>query len=127
MILKKLYSNLSTLISVNGRIFFIMYNNKPVLMNTELLNSIVVTLESIQLCIGHGNLSDAYTLLRKYRDDSFLFLYFLEIINNFDITSPNTKEQEHFYNWCHNNLNHLTIGKIFQYLIKNKDIKIIKK
>lgn len=40
------------------------------------------TLESISACSKLGNFSDANMLLRKYRDDMFLFLYILETDNN---------------------------------------------
>ena len=40
-----------------------------------ILDSVARTMESIRYCCLNANFADAYTLLRKYRDDLFFYLY----------------------------------------------------
>ncbi len=71
--------SLSNLISWNGHIILSVIKGKKFMLQTELIDSVVKTLCSIRMCCQYGNISDANTLIRKYRDDMFLFLYFIEV------------------------------------------------
>lgn len=56
--------------------------NKTNVLCGDFLLATARTLLSISACCRHGNFSDANMLIRKYRDDLFLYLYILESDNN---------------------------------------------
>ena len=63
---------------------------------TDFLLSASKTLESISVCCHLGSFADANTLVRKYRDDIFLYLYIIEAsINRKGLTA---KEQDDILN-----------------------------
>ncbi|MCK9217690.1 MAG: hypothetical protein M0P77_07215 [Firmicutes bacterium] len=57
-------------------------NGKTHLLSAEFLISAEKTLQSISACCRLGSFSDANTLIRKYRDCLFLYLYIIEVLNN---------------------------------------------
>lgn len=124
--------DISDLISQNGHLSFFNKSNKIFRMKTELIDSSVFTLNSISICSEFGSFGDLNTLLRKYRDDLFLYLYFLEICNNsnnplgdidyIDYLKTINDEETHAFNWIDNKLENLQIGYIIGYLLKNKTI-----
>lgn len=83
-----------------------------------ILNSARLTLHSIQLCCENCNLADAHTLIRKYRDDLFFYLYILYVDNNTKIFSDKekTKHQKNIDKWKENDLSDLNITEILKYI-----------
>ncbi len=121
--------SLSDLISWNGHVIATHFEGKKFILQTELIDSAVKTLCSIRMCCQYGNIGDANTLIRKYRDDLFLFLYFIEVSNNYHFLYGKTTEHEgNAAKWIENRLNDLHISTIFKYLATNKIVaEVIKK
>lgn len=97
---------------------------------TPILNSIVQTLQSILVCCEYGNLADASTLLRKYRDDLFFSLYLIVVCDdsNFFNQSELNKDEKLINNWLKNELRGLNIGYVFSQISKStKLIEAVKK
>lgn len=59
-------------------------NGKTHRLSAEFLISAEKTLQSISACCRLGSFSDANTLVRKYRDCLFLYLYIIEVLNNIE-------------------------------------------
>jgi len=116
-------------ISWNGHVIASFIGGKKFILQTELIDSAVKTLCSIRMCCQYGNISDANTLIRKYRDDMFLLLYFIEVSNNYSILNEKTTEhEENAVKWIENRLNDLHISTILKYLATNKIVaEVIKK
>lgn len=113
--------SLSDLISWNGHIIAISIEGKKFILQTELIDSAIRTLFSIKICSQNGNISDVNTLIRKYRDDIFLFLYFIEVSNNYSILDEKTTAHEkNAVKWIENKLDNLHISTILKYLADNK-------
>lgn len=83
-----------------------------------ILDSARATLYSIQLCCENNNLADAYTLIRKYRDDLFFYLYIIYVNGNMDVfkESEMTKHEKNITEWNNNNLKNLNICEIVKYI-----------
>ena len=83
-----------------------------------ILNSARLTLHSIQLCCENCNLADAHTLIRKYRDDLFFYLYILYVDNDTNIFSDEekTKHQKNIDKWKEDGLSDLNITEILKYI-----------
>lgn len=75
------FKRFSELISYNGRIISFFTDKEIFYLNCYLIDSSAQTLRSIKLCCSIGSFSDANTLIRKLRDDLFLYVYILTIIN----------------------------------------------
>ena len=61
----------------------VSYGKKgPYMLSGETMMSICKTLETIDFCCYRDAYSDAYTLLRKYRDDLMQYLFVLNVIQN---------------------------------------------
>lgn len=61
----------------------VSYGKKgPYMLSGETMMSICKTLETIDFCCHRDAYSDAYTLLRKYRDDLMQYLFVLNVIQN---------------------------------------------
>lgn len=113
--------SLSDLISWNGHVMAIFIEGKKFILQTELIDSAVRTLYSIKICSQNGNISDVNTLIRKYRDDIFLFLYFIEVSNNHSMLDEKTTVHEkNAVKWIENKLDNLHISTILKYLADNK-------
>lgn len=85
------------------------------------LRSAARTLESIRYCCKNANFADAYTLLRKYRDDLFYYLYLLSVSDNSDITEyvdvgHLKKEEKDIWDWAHNQQENLYISEVLKYI-----------
>lgn len=95
---------LNNLVVCYGRIKIFHSKSGPIILNTELIDSAVRTLNSIKLCCSIGSFSDANTLIRKYRDDLLLYVYSLDVINNRknfiegDLLNLNTDNVDEFGN-----------------------------
>lgn len=83
-----------------------------------ILNSARLTLHSIQLCCENCNLADAHTLIRKYRDDLFFYLYIIYVDNDTNIFSDEekTKHQKNIDKWKEDGLSDLNITEILKYI-----------
>lgn len=55
---------------------------KTYILNSRFLLSSCKTLDSIVACCKLGSFADANTLIRKYKEDLFLYLYIIEVSNN---------------------------------------------
>lgn len=117
-------NTLSSLIFDNGYQFFIEENGKVFNMSIQLLDSSRNTLVSIITLMKLGNCSDANVLIRKLRDDLFLFLFFLEVRNRV-YRGENGATHKHAFNWMENKMQYLTISKIIKLLSNNSKIKEI--
>lgn len=97
---------------VLGRDYFICKNYAFSLQ--RILVSSQATIGNIIECCNCFCLADAYTLLRKYRDDLFFCLYLV----TYDATaklgeSKRTKKMEtNIEQWCQDNLNNLNINEV---------------
>ena len=61
----------------------VSYGKKgPYMLSGETMMSICKTLETIDFCCNRDAYSDAYTLLRKCRDDLMQYLFVLNVIQN---------------------------------------------
>lgn len=85
---------------------------------TVKLSSTQMTLQSIQLCCENSSLADAHTLIRKYRDDLYFYLYILYVNSNMDILNNNeiTRHEKNIVNWNNNNLKDINITEILKYI-----------
>lgn len=111
---------------------FINIPGIPIVSGNIILDSATRTVESIRYCIMNCNFADAYTLLRKFRDDIFYYLYLFSVYNkNSDEYSYNykmDKHEENIYAWINNRQNNLYIGDVLKHIANNPDIlKAVKK
>lgn len=90
-----------------------------------ILNSARLTLHSIQLCCENCNLADSHTLIRKYRDDLFFYLYILYVDTDTNLFSneEKTKHQKNIDKWQNNELSDLNITEILKYIGKSNVAK----
>ncbi|MBQ3356005.1 MAG: hypothetical protein IJG45_02675 [Oscillospiraceae bacterium] len=76
-----------------------------------------LTAGSIISCCESGCMADAYSLLRKYRDDLFFYLYVVvyDSCNKLDNKSPAVTQMEtNIERWINNDLDDLYIGTVLQ-------------
>lgn len=76
-----------------------------------------LTAGSIISCCESGCMADAYSLLRKYRDDLFFYLYIAvyDSCNKIDGKSPAVDQMEaNIERWIKNDLDDLHIGTVLQ-------------
>ncbi len=101
-------------------IVFLQNTTIPPFDISLIMNSIQQTLGSFEACCRLGNFSDAYTLLRKYRDDLFFYLYIILISKEQpkedDILVQNLKA------WLKNELCNLYISDILKYIGLSKSL-----
>ncbi|MBN1971345.1 MAG: hypothetical protein JXR48_17760 [Candidatus Delongbacteria bacterium] len=121
--------DLSFLIYSNGHTMTFIQSGKPRFMNVECIDSSISVLKMIDIAIESSYIGNAYTLLRKYRDELFLFLYLLEASERDEpFSSDETKESKFVQSWFNNAASDLHIGDITKYLNTNKKIsRVIKK
>lgn len=118
---------LSDLIWSNGNVNFFNHGNRHFMIRTELIDSTESTLKSIRTLIDYGNFSDVNVLVRKLRDDLFLYLYFLEVGNRNDYKNS-SKHESNGFDWMEGKLKDLKLTDTLIYLLKNKEIdKVIRK
>ena len=93
------------------------------------LDSTARTVESIRYCCLNSNFADAYTLLRKYRDDLFYYLYLLAVAKNNtsnDFRNVNFKidiNEKHILDWINNKQKNLHIKFVLKYLASLPELK----
>lgn len=82
-----------------------------------LITSLEFTAGSIISCCESGCLADANTLLRKYKDDLFFYLYLVAYDSDCKIAEPSKrtrKMEENIQRWLRNELGDLGIGQILK-------------
>lgn len=91
----------------------------------NILNSAHRSLHSIQICCENCNLADSHTLIRKYRDDLFFYLYVLYVKSNSDIFSQKeiSKHERNIIKWRKDILKDLNINEILIYIGKSDAAK----
>ncbi|MEL7646985.1 MAG: hypothetical protein AAGU76_02775 [Sedimentibacter sp.] len=128
--IKNLYSFFDNFLTLaNCRNFCITRTNKKINSINEItflnpniiINSSLRTLYSIYNCCEHANFSDAYCLIRKYRDDLFFYLYIILISNETNIFNGKelSKEENIINKWLGDKLSHLNIDDILTYISKS--------
>lgn len=78
--LTEFFSDLFTLLQLNGKIKSFLSVDKHYFLSDELIKSSSQTLKSIKFCCSIGSFSDANTLIRKLRDDLIQYLWILTVI-----------------------------------------------
>lgn len=89
-------------------------------------NAFELTTGSIISCCESGCIADAYSLMRKYRDDLFFYLYIVvyDSCNKLDDKSPETDQMEaNIERWVKNDLNDLHIGTVLQAIGQSSQVK----
>ena len=84
-----------------------------------ILDSATRTMESIRYCCLNANFADAYSLLRKYRDDLFYYLYLFAVADNSDFTQfvdvdQLNEDEKNIWDWVHNQQKDLHIGSVLK-------------
>ena len=87
--------------------------------------SLECTIGSIISCCEYGCISDANTLLRKYRDDLFFYLYIL--VYDSEKKSNSASEilpeiERNIENWLQNELNNLNISMVLKAIALSSDL-----
>lgn len=91
----------------------------------RILNSAQATLGNVVECCKCFCLADAYTLLRKYRDDLFFCLYLV----NYDVnikagtTHSTCKMENNIDQWCKNSLSNLNISEVLATIGSSENLK----
>lgn len=100
-------------------------NLKDPFFTSIILNSARLTLHSIQLCCENYNLADAHSLIRKYRDDLFFYLYILYVNADINLFSDEekTKHQKNIDKWQKNELSDLNSTEILKYIGESDSAK----
>jgi len=112
--LQAFVSELSSLLG-NKNLRF-TYHHK-LLFPEIIITSVASTFVSIIQCCKYGNLPDAYTLLRKAKDDMFFYLYLIVVTSRGmgAFSSVPDKHDENIEKWLNNNLSHLHIDDIIKF------------
>lgn len=120
----EIYESISDLNTFTGRLFMVMTPKRSCILGTELIDSTVMTLKNIKSCLANGSLSDAYTLLRKVRDESLLFLYFLTIVKNHYSKRVKINSQiKDLFDWYDSKINYVkNHNDIFNYIREYQNI-----
>ncbi len=80
----------------------------------RIITSLELTIGSIIACCECACIADANTLLRKYRDDLFFYLY-ISVYNSFDRNSEKAKAMEkRISKWVSNNLKNFAISDVLK-------------
>lgn len=92
------------------------------------LDSAARTMDSIRYCSMNGNFADAYTLLRKFRDDLFYYVYLLAVADNSDFTQfvkshELSADEKNIWDWVHNKQKDLHIGSVLKYIASHPSTK----
>ena len=109
-----------------GRDISVLRKTGPVNGNI-ILDSATRTMESIRLCCMNANFADAYTLLRKYRDDLFYYIYVFAVAGYSDIThffdeSQLNDDEKNIWDWMHNQQKELYIGCVLKCIASNPSV-----
>lgn len=92
----------------------------------NLFQSIQLTLYSALECFKHFCIADTYTLIRKYKDDLFFYLFLLvySVERNRNLEDVNIKNKEKIVRkWRTNKLNHINATQIFDLINDSELVK----
>ena len=98
-----------------------------------ILMSTAHTIESIRHCVLNANFADAFTLLRKYEDNLFYYLYVLVVTDNNGFEKvlskePLGKDEINISDWNNNMLSDLNSCLVLKYIaVKSSASLTIKK
>lgn len=107
-----------------GRNFIIC--NKKVFSLQFVSNALELTMGNIVSCCEYGCIADANTLLRKYRDDAFFYLYLLSYDSESKRgheTLENQKREAIISRWTKGELRGFTISQLFQSVASSGSLK----
>lgn len=85
-----------------------------------------LTAGSIVSCCQFGCLADANSLLRKYRDDMFFYLYLMVYDKTKTLNSSNkylTEMEDNIEHWIKNDLSDLQIGMVLKAIAQSPTVK----
>ncbi len=110
----------------------IVLHKVGVISGNQILDSVSRTAESIRYCCLNANFADAYSLLRKYRDDVFYYIYMLAVGDKTDFMKyvelkDLGKDERNIYDWIRNQQNDVYIGAIFKAIASSSAGEAIKK
>lgn len=107
-----------------GRDF--IFSNSGIFSLHSVMTSLELTMGSIISCCENGCIADANSLLRKYRDDMFFYLYILVYnsnLNRFDKSSTNDKMESKISAWIKNELKDLKISEVLKSIANSEYLK----
>lgn len=95
---------------------------------TQILDSLGLTVGSIVSCCEFGCIADANSLLRKYKDDIFFFLYLIVYSRygreaSYRHSEIIKKMEANVRKWLKNNLSNLYIGMVLKDISQFSEIK----
>ena len=80
----------------------------------SLMSSLELTMGSVIACCESACIADANTLLRKYRDDLFFYLY-ISVYNSLEMNSEKAKTMAvQIERWINNDLSDFQIGQVLK-------------
>lgn len=121
--IEDLYQRISLLQTLNGKILIASANGKTCILDTALLDSSIETLESIKGCLQYGSLSDANALVRKFRDQSLMYLYFLAVVKKNSYPDENfDKHFEYLFDWYSSKIGFIDFDQMFKYLKSDPNV-----
>lgn len=90
-----------------------------------IIASVELTAGNIIACCECACMADANSLLRKYRDDLFFYLYIVVFDSNQKLAIPNnsTKMEENISRWIHNGLNNFYIQDVLKAIGTSPQLK----
>lgn len=90
-------------------------------INSDFLSSMKGTITSIKLSLEHGNINDAFSLLRKYQDISVMHIYsILYLENNFSIDNITVKK---INDWVKEEKQSPNYNKMIKYIANSEKTK----
>lgn len=104
-----------------GRDF--VFNTSVFFSLNSVATSLELTMGNIIVCCESACIADANTLLRKYRDDLFFYLY-ISVYNSLDKYSKKAKEMANqITKWANNNLKNFTISDVLKEIAAAPQLK----
>lgn len=91
--------------------------NKTIFSLQIVITSLELTMGSIISCCENACIADANTLMRKYRDDLFFYLYILmydSLLKLGNTTEASKKMERMITHWSRNELKNFNIGQVLQ-------------
>ena len=108
------FQELNTLLEETRNFMYenIVLHKVGVISGNQILDSVSRTAESIRYCCLNANFADAYSLLRKYRDNVFYYIYMLTVGDKTDYMKyvelkDLGKDESNIYDWIRNQQNSL--------------------
>lgn len=103
----------------------LVFHGKTVFSLQKIIVSLELTAGNIASCCEHGCMADANTLLRKFRDDAFFYVYvaaFYAHSHDGDVEET-AKMKKQIDRWISNEQKDLHIGEVFTSLAKIPEIR----